>query len=161
MRIVGLTTLGLWGLVACMSESAPKTSPKSTAAEERPIALVIHGGAGAIAKDKMSPALEAQYRQTLAEVTAAGYAVLAKGGTSLDAVEAAIVLMEDSPLFNAGKGSVMTHDDTVEMDASVMDGATGNAGAVAGVQTLRNPIRAARRVMTHSQHQVVVTAVGF
>jgi len=152
MRTNWIGTFLLVGLVACVSKPTPKATATTSAPAEQPIVLVIHGGAGAIAKDKMTPELEAEYRTMLAEVTAAGYAVLEQGGTSLDAVETVIVLMEDSPLFNAGKGSVMTHEGTIEMDASIMDGGSGNAGAVAGVQTLRNPIRGARRVMTHSKH---------
>src|ERR1051326_1331399 len=115
-------------------------------------ALVIHGGAGTILKDSLSPELEKQYKDKLNEALNAGYEVLAKGGTSMDAVIASIKVMEDSPLFNAGKGSVFANDGTNSMDASVMDGKTGMAGAVAGVHTIKNPIEAARAVMEKSPH---------
>ena len=115
-------------------------------------AIVIHGGAGTILKDSMSPALEQQYKDKLTEALNAGYDVLAKGGTSLDAVSASIKVMEDSPLFNAGKGSVFNHDGKNEMDASIMDGKSLKAGAVAGVHTIKNPIDGARAVMEKSPH---------
>ena len=115
-------------------------------------AIVIHGGAGTILKDSMSPALEQQYKDKLTEALNAGYDVLEKGGTSLDAVTASIKVMEDSPLFNAGKGSVFNHDGKNEMDASIMDGKTLKAGAVAGVHTIKNPIDGARAVMEKSPH---------
>jgi len=152
MQFNGTVALLAVGLVACVSKPTPQSTPSPTPSAERPFAIVIHGGAGGITKDKMTSELEAEYRKMLATLADEGYAVLAGGGTSMDAVEAVIVRMEDSPLFNAGKGSVFTHEGTIEMDASVMDGATGNAGAVAGVKTIRNPIRGARRVMTHSKH---------
>ena len=115
-------------------------------------AIVIHGGAGTILKDSMTPQLEKQYKDKLNESLNAGYDVLAKGGTSLDAVTASIKVMEDSPLFNAGKGSVFNHEGKNEMDASIMDGKTMKAGAVAGVHTIRNPIDGARAVMEKSPH---------
>ncbi|MBI3501816.1 MAG: isoaspartyl peptidase/L-asparaginase [Bacteroidetes bacterium] len=115
-------------------------------------AIVIHGGAGTILKDSMSPQLEQQYKDKLNEALNAGYDVLAKGGTSMDAVIASIKVMEDSPLFNAGKGSVFNHDGKNEMDASVMDGKNLKAGAVAGVHTIKNPIEGARAVMEKSPH---------
>jgi len=113
---------------------------------------VIHGGAGTIDPEQLSPDQEREYRQTLEAALAAGYAVLDAGGPALDAVEAAIVIMEDSPLFNAGKGAVFTHDGHNELDASIMDGKTGQAGAVAGLRRVKNPIRAARAVMEASPH---------
>ena len=105
-----------------------------------PISLVIHGGAGTILKKKMTPEQDAAYRKVLDEAIHTGYAVLQKGGTSVDAVEATIRLMEDSPLFNAGKGAVFTHDGRNELDASIMNGKTLAAGAVAGVTIIKNPI---------------------
>ncbi len=117
-----------------------------------PYGLVIHGGAGVILRADMPPALEAQYRAKLTEARDAGYAVLAQGGTALDAVVATIVIMEDSPLFNAGKGAVLNADGACELDASIMDGATQAAGAIAGVQHIKNPITLARDVMTKSPH---------
>ena len=115
-------------------------------------AIVIHGGAGTILKDSLSPELDKQYREMLNVSLKAGYDVLAKGGTSMDAVIAAIKVMEDSPLFNAGKGSVFANDGTNSMDASIMNGKDLKAGAVAGVHTIRNPIEGARAVMEKSPH---------
>lgn len=115
-------------------------------------ALVIHGGAGTILKDSMNPQLEQQYKDKLNEALKAGYDILSKGGTSLDAVIASVKVMEDSPLFNAGKGSVFSNDGKNEMDASIMDGKTLKAGAMAGVHTVRNPIEGARVVMEKSEH---------
>ena len=118
--------------------------------------LVVHGGAGTITRASMTPELEKEYREKLAEAMKAGHAVLAKGGTSLDAVEAVIRILEDSPLFNAGKGAVFTHEGRNELDASIMDGRTLKAGAVAGVTILKNPITAARAVMEKSKHVLLV-----
>ena len=114
--------------------------------------LVIHGGAGTITHASMTPETEKAYRQAMEEALRAGHAVLARGGTSLDAVEATIHVMEDSPLFNAGKGAVFTHEGRNELDASIMDGKNKRAGAVAGVTIIRNPISAARAVMEKSPH---------
>lgn len=116
------------------------------------IAMVMHGGAGTITKATMTPAMEKQIRAKLGEALHTGYEVLKSGGTSLDAVEKAIEVLENSPLFNAGKGAVFTHDGRNEMDASIMDGKTMEAGAVAEVTTIKNPIVAARAVMDHSPH---------
>ena len=118
--------------------------------------IVIHGGAGTILKSNMTPELEKQYIDKLAEVLLAGDAVLKRGGSSLDAVETTINMMEDSPLFNAGKGAVFTHDGTNELDASIMDGKSLNAGAVASVKHIKNPISLARLVMEKSPHVMIV-----
>ena len=118
--------------------------------------LVIHGGAGTITRASMSGDLEKQYREALAQSLRLGHAVLAKGGSSMDAVEASIRFMEDSPLFNAGKGAVFTHDGRNELDAAVMDGKTKKAGSIAGVTIIRNPITAARAVMEKSEHVMMV-----
>ncbi|WP_434358131.1 isoaspartyl peptidase/L-asparaginase [Parasalinivibrio latis] len=115
-------------------------------------AIAIHGGAGTIERHLMTPELEASYRTALATAAKAGYDVLAKGGTALDATVAAVSVMEDSPLFNAGKGSVLTHNEEVEMDALVMDGATLEAGAVAAIKHIKNPVLLARDVMSRSNH---------
>ncbi|MFW5947528.1 MAG: isoaspartyl peptidase/L-asparaginase family protein, partial [Gemmatimonadota bacterium] len=120
--------------------------------------LVMHGGAGTITPDNMTPELEAEYREKLAEAMGAGHAVLAGDGSSLDAVVAAITVLEDSPLFNAGRGAVFTAQGTNEMDASIMDGATLQAGAVAGVTTVKNPIGLARLVMEASPHVLLAGA---
>jgi beta-aspartyl-peptidase (threonine type) len=128
----------------------------TASADTSPIRLVIHGGAGTITRRKLTADLEQAYRQVLSQSLAAGHAVLEAGGSSIDAVIAAIVVMEDSPLFNAGKGSVFSNAGRNELDASIMDGSTRMAGAVAGVTTIRNPIRAAHAVMTQSAHVMVI-----
>ncbi len=117
-----------------------------------PTALVIHGGAGVIERDALSAENEAAIRADLNRALDAGHAVLAKGGSAVDAVSAAVVTLEDSPRFNAGKGAVFNAEGRHELDASIMEGHTQRAGAVAGVTTIRNPIRLARAVMEHSQH---------
>lgn len=124
--------------------------------EPKRITLVIHGGAGTITRKNLTPEREKAYRETLEQALQTGYAILKRGGTSADAVEATIHVMEDSPLFNAGKGAVFTHEGKNEMDAAFMDGKTGGAGAVAGVTTIRNPISAARAVMEKSEHVLLV-----
>jgi beta-aspartyl-peptidase (threonine type) len=118
--------------------------------------LVIHGGAGTILKKNMTAEKELAYRDKLKEALSAGYGILNKGGSSIDAVEAAIKIMEDSPLFNAGKGAVFTSEGKNEMDASIMDGKTLEAGSVAMVNTIKNPISAARAVMEQSPHVMMV-----
>ncbi|HIA05623.1 MAG TPA: isoaspartyl peptidase/L-asparaginase [Flavobacteriales bacterium] len=118
--------------------------------------LVIHGGAGTILKKNMTAEKELAYRDKLKEALSAGYGILSKGGSSIDAVEAAIIIMEDSPLFNAGKGAVFTSEGKNEMDASIMDGKTLEAGSVAMVNTIKNPISAARAVMEQSPHVMMV-----
>lgn len=120
--------------------------------EAAPITIVIHGGAGALAPGRYTPEEETAYKAKLTEALNAGYAVLEEGGAALDAIDAAIVLMEDSPYFNAGKGAVFTREGKNELDSSIMDGATLNAGAVAGVTRVKNPIRLARAVMENSEH---------
>jgi beta-aspartyl-peptidase (threonine type) len=124
--------------------------------EARRTMLVIHGGAGTITRQSMSPEMEKQYREVLQQALRTGHAILAKGGSSLDAVEATIRVMEDSPLFNAGKGAVFTHEGRNELDASIMDGRNKRAGSVAGVTIIRNPITAARAVMEKSAHVMMV-----
>lgn len=114
--------------------------------------LVIHGGAGTILKKNMSPEKEAQYKAGLEAALKKGYAVLQAGGSSLDAVEASVRILEDDSLFNAGKGAVFTNDGRNELDASIMDGKTQAAGAVAGVRIIKNPISLARAVMEKSEH---------
>lgn len=119
---------------------------------KKKIALAIHGGAGTILRSKMTAEKEAAYRKGLSDALEIGYAILEKGGTALDAVQAAVISLEDCPLFNAGKGSVFTHDGIHEMDASIMEGKTLRAGAVAGITGIRNPVALARLVMDKSQH---------
>ena len=115
-------------------------------------AIAIHGGAGTILKSQMSDSLESAYTAVLTKAVEAGHKLLEQGGSALDAVGASINILEDSPLFNAGKGAVFTNDQTNELDASIMDGATLNAGAVAGVMHIKNPIDLARSVMEQSPH---------
>jgi beta-aspartyl-peptidase (threonine type) len=121
--------------------------------------LVIHGGAGTILKSQMTPEREKAYQNALDKALQLGSAILAKGGTALDAVEAAVRSMEDDPLFNAGKGAVFTNEGKNELDAAIMNGQTLAAGSVAGVTTIRNPISAARAVMEKSPH-VMMTGKG-
>jgi beta-aspartyl-peptidase (threonine type) len=123
-----------------------------TQTQEKKFALVIHGGAGVINKDEMPLAVQNQYIAVLNRALEVGDSVLRNGGTCLDAVEKTIMVMEDSPLFNAGKGAVLTHEGIAELDASVMEGATLKAGAIAGVRDIKNPIRVARAVMDQSEH---------
>ncbi len=133
----------------------PETqNPKLETSEptEKHFAIVIHGGAGTIKKVNMTPEQETAYREKLQEALNVGYAVLEKGGTSIDAVQKTINVMEDSPLFNAGKGAVFNSVGKNELDASIMDGRTLNSGAVAGVSHIKNPINAARIVMDSTRH---------
>lgn len=121
--------------------------------------MVMHGGAGTIERSEMTPENEKAHRDGIEQALKTGYAILERGGTSLDAVEAAIRVLEDNPLFNAGKGAVFTHEGTNELDSSIMDGKTLNAGAVAAVKHIRNPISLARLVMEKSPH-VMLTGAG-
>jgi beta-aspartyl-peptidase (threonine type) len=118
--------------------------------------LLIHGGTGAILRENMTSEKEKLYKKVLTSALKEGERILKANGTGLDAVEKAIRVMEDSDLFNAGKGSVFNHDGKNEMDASIMDGKTLNAGAIAGVSNLKNPITAARKVMENSEHVMLV-----
>ncbi len=128
-------------------------------ANEQVFGLAIHGGAGTITRSSLTEARESEIRAKMGEALDAGYKVLQGGGSSLDAVQASIVILEDSPLFNAGKGAVYTHDESHELDASLMDGRTLNAGAVAAVTRVRNPILLARKVMDESAH-VMLSGAG-
>lgn len=129
---------------------------ETAAGHEAPVALVIHGGAGVIARDGLDAAQEQAIRADLDRALDAGHAVLRGGGSALDAVEAAVLVLEESPRFNAGKGAVFNAEGRHELDASVMDGSTRAAGAVAAVTTVRNPIRLARRVMDASPHVMLI-----
>ena len=130
------------------------TGPLAAQQKDQPMkfGMVIHGGAGTIERSQMTAENEKAHREGLEQALKAGYAVLERGGSSLDAVEAAIRVLEDNPLFNAGKGAVFTHEGTNELDASIMDGKTLSTGAVAGVKHIRNPISLARLVMEKSPH---------
>ena len=121
--------------------------------------LAIHGGAATISRSDLTPELEQAYRAALRESLEAGYQVLNEDGSSLDAVVAALRIMEESPLFNAGKGAVFTSEGAVELDASIMNGRTRNAGAVSGLMEIRSPITLARLVMEESLH-VMLTGAG-
>jgi beta-aspartyl-peptidase (threonine type) len=123
------------------------------------IALAIHGGAGTILKSSMTPELENEYRVSLRAALETGWEILKNGGNSLDAVEEAVVSLENAPLFNAGKGAVFTHDEKNEMDAAIMDGKNLSAGAVAFVKNVKNPIRLARLVMEKTEH-ILLAGIG-
>lgn len=127
-------------------------SPGMILGQPKTHVLVVHGGAGVMEREKMSPERQQAYLYHLERALRTGDSVLRHGGTALDAVEATIVTLEECPLFNAGRGAVFSWEGKNELDASVMDGTTGHAGAVAGVTTIRNPIRAARAVMEKSPH---------
>jgi beta-aspartyl-peptidase (threonine type) len=120
--------------------------------------MVIHGGAGTLPRAEMSGEAERRYRAALSEAIDAGHAVLQDGGTSLDAVTRAVMLLEDNPLFNAGRGSVFTLDGRNELDASIMEGRTLKAGAVCGLTRIRNPVELARAVMEKSEHVMLAGA---
>lgn len=164
-RFVSVATLA--AISACMPAPEPQSRP-GTLEGVRPTdvggimvapprwGMVIHGGAGAMTPQSVPPERQAEYRAALTEALRAGHAVLARGGTSVDAVEAAINVMEDNPLFNAGRGAVITADGRIELDAAIMDGATLKAGAVAGLHTVRNPIDLARAVMERSPHVMMI-----
>jgi beta-aspartyl-peptidase (threonine type) len=122
----------------------------------QPFSMAIHGGAGTILREQMSDELQASILADLEASVRAGYNVLAKSGDALDAVVAAVKVLEDSPNFNAGKGSVLTNKEMVEMDASVMHGLDMDAGAIAGVRHIKNPVELARDVMTKSNHVLLI-----
>ena len=125
-------------------------------AQKEKITLVIHGGAGTILKENMTPEMEKAYHDKMTEALETGYKILNSGGTSLDAIIATIKVMEDSPLFNAGKGAVFTNEGKNELDAAIMDGSNLKAGTVASVTTIKNPIEAARLVMDKSPHVMMI-----
>ncbi|QPF72439.1 isoaspartyl peptidase/L-asparaginase [Roseateles sp. DAIF2] len=120
--------------------------------------IAIHGGAGTLSRSNISPEQEAAYHAALAEILRAGQALLAQGGSALDAVSLAVDMLEDNPLFNAGHGAVFTSAETHELDAAVMDGRDLRAGAVACVGRIKRPLRAARAVMEHSEHVLMAGA---
>ena len=132
--------------------SEMKNSSSETVKNTENFGLVIHGGAGTILKENMTDSLEAAYEAKLKEAITVGHTILQNGGDAMEAVTKTINILEDSPLFNAGKGAVFTNEETNELDASVMDGATLNAGAVAGVTHIKNPIDLALAVMNNSPH---------
>jgi beta-aspartyl-peptidase (threonine type) len=155
-----LKTFTFLVLLAAVISSCTETVEKeittaineSSFPKDQPIALVIHGGAGAMKKEFMSDSLEQAYLHVLDSALNVGYQLLEQGSPSIDAVTAVIIILEDSPLFNAGRGAVFTNTEENELDASIMDGATRNAGAVAGVKRIKNPILLAKSVMLNSEH---------
>ena len=160
-KILTYIVIGLL-FISCKNDNTPpshnKFSSENAIEQTDNFGIVIHGGAGTILKENMSDSLEEAYKDKLKEAISVGYEILKNGGTSLDAVTHTINIMEDSPLFNAGKGAVYTHEGTNELDASIMDGATLNAGAVAGVKHIKNPINLARDVMEKSEHVMLYGA---
>lgn len=150
-----------WLASSLLATALLLSSQTADAAGAKPhrIAIAIHGGAGVIPRDQLGPEGGAAYHAGLAEALDAGYAVLEKGGSSLDAVTTAVRLLEDNPLFNAGRGAVLAHDGRAYLDASLMSGKDLAAGAVTGVTTVRHPIDLARRVMERSPH-VMLSGAG-
>lgn len=149
----------LWASVLALAVSWALTAPLAVA-QTAPSAprwsFAIHGGAGVIERDSLSPEQDAAYRAALHRALEAGAAILSRGGTAMDAVQAAIQIMEDDPLFNAGRGAVFTAEGRNELDAAVMDGSDLTAGSVAGLTTTRHPIAAARAVMDQSPHVMLI-----
>jgi len=141
---------------ACLFLTVLAAAAQTVAPKEPPFAIVIHGGAGVRERAQMTPELEREYRAVLNQSLAAGHEILKRGGSSLDAVEAAIRVMEDSPLFNAGKGAAFTNAGTNELDSAIMDGKTLKAGGVATIKHIKNPISLARLVMDKSPHVLMV-----
>ena len=142
-------------LIGCTNPQEEKTTNIESA---KPAwAIVVHGGAGTMNPDNLTDEKEKAYKDKLAEALEAGAAILKNKGTAINAVEAAINILEDSPLFNAGKGAVFNADGVNELDASIMDGKTLNAGAVANVKRIKNPISAARKVMEQSPHVMLIS----
>lgn len=137
-------------------EGQPKADAQTLNPADKKIGFVIHGGAGTIEKSSMTPEREKAYRDALTQALNAGHETLRRGGAALDAVVAAIRIMEDSPLFNAGRGAVFTSAGTNELDSSIMDGGTLKAGAVASLKHIKNPIALARLVMDKSPHVLLI-----
>lgn len=158
-----LTYFFLFSLfLGCKNEEKPASEDvnfrENSLKSEENFGIVIHGGAGTILKENMSNSLETAYKEKLKEAISAGYEILKSGGNSMDAVTHTINIMEDSPLFNAGKGAVFTNEGSNELDASIMDGKTLNAGAIAGVKHIKNPINLAKDVMQKSEHVMLYGA---
>jgi len=141
------------------SHGKGENSPGNDSEKKAEWAIVIHGGAGVITRDKITPDQDKEYREALSEALSVGEKILKEGGSGLDAVEMTVRYMEDSPLFNAGKGAVFNHEGKNELDAAIMDGSTLAAGSVTCVTDIRNPVSAARKVMTASPH-VMLSGAG-
>jgi len=146
-KITSIFTLVI--VILCVSCAPNDTAEKAAKPD---YVIVIHGGAGVMDRARITPELEEKYKATLNKALDAGENALKEGMTAIDVIIKVINVMEDSPLFNAGKGAVYTHDGYNELDASIMDGKTLNAGAIAGVRDVKNPINAAKLVMTNSEH---------
>ena len=145
MRRIVIVIASLLLTINCDAQS-------SVTAAKPPYVLVVHGGAGSINKAGTPPEKEAMYKEVLNKALAAGEAILKKGGNAVDAVQAAITILENDSMFNAGKGAVLNNKGYTELDASIMEGSNLNAGSVAGVTTIKNPINAARLIMDKSPH---------
>lgn len=158
--LTGVIPLFFYGAsaIAQTPNATSNAAASPSVAANKSIVLVVHGGSGTITRRTITPEIEANYRAALDKALKAGYAVLASGGTSVDAVVATIKIFEDDPLFNAGKGAVFTNAGKNELDASIMDGKTGLAGAVAGVTSVKNPIVAARAVMDKTRHVLLASS---
>jgi beta-aspartyl-peptidase (threonine type) len=152
------TAWRVWVLAGMVGVAASLLAQQPSSPAAGHWAIEVHGGAGVIKRSAMSPAAEAAYRASLTQATEAGAKVLDQGGSSLDAVEAAIRILEDDPLFNAGRGAVFTAEGKNELDAAIMDGSNLKAGAVAGVTRTRHPISLARAVMEKSPHVMLIGA---
>jgi len=148
LKTIILITISV-SILACSNNNRKVSDPEKNSKEW---ALVIHGGAGVITRDLMTPESDSIYRHVLNEALETGKTILDAGGSAVEAVEKTIHVMENSPLFNAGKGSVFTHTGTNEMDAAIMDGSDLNAGSVTGLTDIKNPISAAKAVMEKSVH---------
>ena len=161
-RLTILSALLIFGVTffSCKTDKKPSSiQGKSVIGQKQEWAIVIHGGAGGMTKENLTPDLDKEYRASLQVALTAGKKILSEGGSALDAVEQTIRTMEDNPLFNAGKGAVFTHEGMNELDAAIMDGTNLGAGAVAGVTDIKNPISAARKVMVNSPH-VMLSGAG-
>lgn len=142
----------LSGLIFTCKQNSNQETESKTEKDVNAFAIVIHGGAGGVTRENHNEEQQAAYKEVLKKALEAGYSVLENKGSSLDAIQAAIIIMEDSPLFNAGKGAVFNSKGKQEMDASIMDGQSLNSGAVTGINHIKNPILAARIVMDSSKH---------
>lgn len=149
----------LVSLLVLSCHDSPKLSKEKNVVRAQKFGIVIHGGAGVIKKENMTDSLQKAYEEKLDEAISVGHKILADGGTALEAVQKTINVMENSPLFNSGKGAVLNANGIAELDASVMDGKTKNAGAISGVQHIKNPINLAYKVMNESDH-VMLSASG-
>lgn len=139
-------------LTVLIFSSALSVTSQCFATDKHPVAIVLHGGAGTIKRELMSPEIEAEYRAILNKAIVSGHKILTEGGSSRDAIIASITLMEESPLFNAGQGAVFNHEGNIELDASIMEGRALEAGAVAALTRIKSPIALANAVLDHSPH---------